>query len=106
MRRILVDHARAKLSEKRGGERRRISLEEGMALSRENSADVLAVEDALLELERRDPRAAEVTERKFFGGMTEVEIAESLGVSRRTVQNDWRVAKAWLRKYLSSRLDD
>ena len=83
-----------------GGDPVRVSLEEGHALSTEKSVDVLAVEEALLELESCDPRAAKVVEMKFYGGMTEVEIAERLGLSRRTVQNEWRMAKAWLRNYI------
>jgi RNA polymerase sigma-70 factor (ECF subfamily) len=101
MRRILVEQARKRDRKKRGGDPERVSLEDGLALSKEKSVDVLAVEEALQELESNDPRAAKVIEMKFFGGMTEVEIAEKLDVSRRTVQNEWRLAKAWLRKFLS-----
>jgi RNA polymerase sigma-70 factor (ECF subfamily) len=103
MRRILVEHARKRDRLKRGRDPERVSLEEGLALSKEKSVDVLAVEEALQELETSDPRAAKVIEMKFFGGMTEVDIAQNLGVSRRTVQNEWRLGKAWLRNFLSDR---
>ena len=103
MRRILVEHARMRGSLKRGGGMERISLDEGFALSKEKSVDVLAVEEALQLFEKTDPRAAKIIELRFFGGLTEVEVAQNMGVSRRTVQNEWRLAKAWLRKFFSER---
>ena len=103
MRRILVEHARRRESQKRGGGMERVSLDEGLALSKEKSVDVLAVEEALQEFEKTDPRAAKIIELRFFGGLTEVEVAENLGISRRTVQNEWRLAKAWLRKFFAER---
>jgi len=101
MRQILVRHAIRKKSLKRGGELERVSLDEGLALSREKTVDILMMEEGLKTLERRDPRSAQVVELRFFGGLKEVDVAEAMGLSRRTVQLEWRHAKAWLRNYLS-----
>lgn len=101
MRQILVRHAIRKKSLKRGGELERVSLDEGLALSREKTVDILMMEEGLKTLERRDPRSAQVVELRFYGGLKEVDVAEAMGLSRRTVQLEWRHAKAWLRNYLS-----
>lgn len=101
MRRILVDHARKKLRDKRGGGRHRITLDEAVALSARRDEDVLAVDEALTELVELDPRQAEIVELRFFGGLTMAEVAESLGVSKRTVEADWTMVRAWLRRKLS-----
>jgi RNA polymerase sigma factor (TIGR02999 family) len=97
MRRILIDHARARVAAKRGGEQWRVSLSvaEGWSPERQ-SEDMLALDEALSKLERNDPRAAKVVELRFFGGLTEDEVAEVLGVSAITVKRDWRAARAWL----------
>ena len=97
MRRILIDHARARVAAKRGGEQWRVSLTavEGWSPARQNE-DMLALDEALSKLERNDPRAAKVVELRFFGGLTEDEVAEVLGVSAITVKRDWRAARAWL----------
>jgi len=101
MRRILVDHARKRASLKRGGDLQRIPLEDRHVFSRERSVDVLAMEEALQGLENEDPRAAEIVSLRFFGGLTEVEVAKKMGLSRRAVQGEWRMAKAWLRSRLN-----
>jgi len=101
MRQILVRHAIRKKSLKRGGGAERVSLDEGLALSREKTMDILMMEEGLRELERRDSRNAQIVELRFYGGLKEVEVAEAMGLSRRTVQQEWRHAKAWLRNYLS-----
>lgn len=101
MRRILVDHARRRLRDKRGGGRQRVELTDDITISRERDADVLAVDEALDKLQSIDPRQAKVVELRFFGGMTVAEVAESLGVSKRTVEADWTHARAWLRRELS-----
>lgn len=101
MRQILVRHAIRRKSLKRGGGFERVSLDEGLALSREKTVDILVMEEGLKELERRDPRSARIVEMRFYGGLKEVEVAEAIGLSRRTVQLEWRHAKAWLRDYLS-----
>jgi RNA polymerase sigma factor (TIGR02999 family) len=97
MRRILVDHARARRAGKRGGDLRRVSLDEGWGISRGGEVEVLALHEALEELAALDERQARVVELRFFGGLGEQEIAAELGVSLRTVEGDWRMARAWLR---------
>jgi len=106
MRRILVDHARAQLSEKRGGTTKDVTLETVPDLSIEKSASLLALEDALLQLAQLDPRQSQVVELRFFGGLTEEEAAVVLGVSTRTVKRDWRLAKAWLYQELNTERTD
>lgn len=101
MRRILVDHARGRKRQKRGGGMRRISLDEELRVSSRNDEDVLAIEDALTRLDTLDPRQAKIIELRFFGGLTVEEVAEVLRVSKRTVESDWTMARAWLRRELS-----
>jgi RNA polymerase sigma factor (TIGR02999 family) len=96
MRRILVDHARARLAAKRGGGRERVPLEEVETASDDSWADVLSLDRALGRLATADERKARVVEMLFFSGMTPPEAAEVLDVSRRTVERDWRYARAWL----------
>lgn len=104
MRRILIDHARAKVTDKRGGEQQRVPLSDldgwHVLTPRE---DLIALDIALAPLERVDPRAARVVELRFFGGLREPEIAEVLGVSVITVKRDWKAARAWLVGRLGSR---
>jgi RNA polymerase sigma-70 factor, ECF subfamily len=97
MRRILIDHARARVAAKRGGEQFRVSLSaiEGWNPVQQ-SEDMLALDEALSKLERADPRAARVVELRFFGGLSEDEVAEVVGVSTITVKRDWKAARAWL----------
>jgi RNA polymerase sigma factor (TIGR02999 family) len=104
MRRILVDYARARVAGKRGGVQQRVTLSSiaddlGAA---PQSEDLLVLDDALSNLERADPRAAQVVELRFFGGLHEEEVAEILGVSVTTVKRDWKVARAWLIDQLQS----
>jgi RNA polymerase sigma factor (TIGR02999 family) len=101
MRRILIDHARAHLSEKRGGSAKDITLDEVPDISAEKSKRLLALEEALLQLAELDCRQSQIVELRFFGGLTEEEAAVVLGVSTRTVKRDWRLAKAWLYQELS-----
>lgn len=100
MRRILIDAARARTSEKRGGDVLCVPLD-GDVLAPERSAELLALDDALNELSIIDPRKSQVVELKYFGGLTEREVAAVLRVSPETVQRDWQVAKAWLLRELS-----
>jgi RNA polymerase sigma factor (TIGR02999 family) len=107
MRDILADHLRRKHSLKRGGHLRRVGEGTAAELSSEGpSADVLAVEEALEDFEREYPRQAEVVTLSFFGGLTAAEIAEVLDLSTRTVERDWRFAKAWLNSRLSQQEAD
>jgi RNA polymerase sigma-70 factor, ECF subfamily len=99
MRRVLVDHARGRMRDKRGGsDCVKIALEEGLGLSTERDADVLALNEALEELGKVDPRQAEIVVMRFFGGLTVEEVAAALDVSKRTVEGEWTMAKAWLRR--------
>jgi RNA polymerase sigma factor (TIGR02999 family) len=100
MRRILVDHARSRQREKRGGGRARVVLDEAVALSPQKDEDVLALDEALERLAQLDPRQAKVVELRFFGGLNVEEVAEALGVSKRTVEGDWTFARAWLSREL------
>lgn len=102
LRRILVDHARAQRADKRGGNQVKISLTEAQEWTESRDEDIVAVEEALLQLEKLQPRAAQVVELRFFGGLTEEEVAEVLGVSPITVKRDWKFARAWLMSQLRS----
>lgn len=101
MRRILVDHARTRTSVKRAGGERALSLDDGLIVSEERSAEVVAVHEALEQLAKFDARKSQIVELRFFGGLTIDETAEVLGVSPGTVMADWTVAKAWLRREIS-----
>jgi RNA polymerase sigma-70 factor, ECF subfamily len=101
MRHILVDHARRRRYQKRGGEARRVSLEEAAAVSREPGAEMIALDDALKLLAELDPRRSRVVELRFFGGLDLKETAAVLGVSPATALRDWNLAKAWLYRQLS-----
>jgi RNA polymerase sigma factor (TIGR02999 family) len=100
MRHIVVDHARASRSAKRGGGRMPISLDETLTLAVDRSSEVVAVDDALEALADVDGRKARVVELRFFAGLNIAEAAEVLKVSPETVRRDWRLAKAWLMKEL------
>ena len=98
MRRILVDHARAHRAEKRGGEREKIEFDEALAPSGEKAVDLIALDDALQDLVTFDERQSRIVELRFFGGLTNEEIGDVLGISPRTIKREWRLAKAWLRR--------
>ena len=100
MRRILVDYARRYRTEKRGAAPRRVSLTDTMLVAEERADTLLAVDEALGELARIDPRLSRVVECRFFAGLTEDETAETLGVTSRTVRRDWTKAKGWLLRTL------
>ena len=101
MRRILVDFARSRDQIKRGGGMQPVSLDEALTLSEDRSAALLDLDEALNELARLDERQSRVVELRFFGGLTEQEIAEVLQVSPRTVNGDWSLARSWLLRELS-----
>ncbi len=97
MRRVLVDSARARQYQKRGGGAFNVTFEEGLAAA-DRSADLVALDDALDALVLQDERKARVVELRFFGGLTNEEIAAALGISTDTVTRDWQMAKLWLRR--------
>ena len=101
MRRVLVDHARAHAAEKRGGAAIRLSTEDVQIPLEERAAGFVALDEALEELAKFDERKAKIVEMRFFGGLTDEEIAEVLGVSTRTVLRDWKTARLWLYRELS-----
>ena len=103
MRRILIDYARGHTREKRGGEQKKVSLDEVFLFSEQQADELLAVDDSLNLLEKMDPRQARVVELRFFAGLSVEEAAEALGVSPKTVKRDWSVAKAWLYADLKER---
>jgi len=96
MRRILVDAARARTADKRGGSSPRVDLHDVPDLSAQRGGEILALEDALQALSQVDPRKVEVIELRFYGGLTVEETAEFLKVSPQTVMRDWNLARAWL----------
>jgi RNA polymerase sigma factor (TIGR02999 family) len=99
MRRILIDHARLRGAQKRGSGQVALSLEHaGALLTDEGSGELLMIDEALDRLSKANPRAAQVVERRFFAGLTLDETAASLGLSTKTVQRDWTLARAWLQK--------
>jgi RNA polymerase sigma-70 factor (ECF subfamily) len=101
MRRILVDHARQHQAAKRGGsDRKRLSITSAEALIKQPELDLLALNEALDELAEMDPQQGRIVELKFFGGLSIEETAEVLGVSHATVERDWKMARAWLRRKL------
>jgi RNA polymerase sigma factor (TIGR02999 family) len=101
MRRILVDFARERISQKRGGEIARLSLDEELVISKGPQPDLVALDDALKALATIDQRKSRVVELRFFGGLDVRETAEVLRVSCETVMRDWKLAKAWLFRELS-----
>jgi RNA polymerase sigma factor (TIGR02999 family) len=102
MRRILTDFARSRHYQKRGGDALRFSFEEKLYVPCEPSRDLVALDDALTALARVDERKSQVVELRFFGGLTVEETAEALKVSEETVKRDWRLAKLWLLRELST----
>ena len=103
MRRILVDHARARLSLKRGAGVRQVSLDEALVVSEGRGEDLVALDDALQALSKTAPRKSQVVELRFFGGLSVEETAEVLAISPATVKREWAMAKAWLRVEISSK---
>jgi RNA polymerase sigma factor (TIGR02999 family) len=102
MRRILVDHARAKHYQKRGGDAVRVTFDEGLVVTNEPTLDFVALDDALEVLAKFDERKSRVIELRFFGGLSVEETAAVLNVSPATVMGDWRLAKAWLQREMGA----
>lgn len=105
MRQILVDHARVRSAAKRGGDLQRVTFVEGLAIGVKPDIEVIELDELLTKLAEMDERMARVVELRTFGGLTGEEIAHVLGVTRRTVQEDWRVARMWLNRKLSGESD-
>jgi RNA polymerase sigma factor (TIGR02999 family) len=101
MRRILVDHARARRFLKRGGGAQQVSLDEALTVRADKGQDLIALDDALTALAAIDARKSEVVELRFFGGLSVAETAEALHVSSDTVMRDWKIAKVWLLRELN-----
>jgi len=101
MRRILVDAARARESEKRGGGALKVNVEEAALLSPERDSSLIALDDALTAFAAVAPRQARLVELRYFGGMSEDEISEILNISPRTIRRDWEFARTWLMRELS-----
>ena len=101
MRQILIERARARAAEKRGGDRARVTLDEGLIATDSDTVDLLVVDAALTRLAEINPRQARLVELRFFGGLTVEESAEALRVSVATVKRDWAVATAWLQREIS-----
>ncbi|MCA9727145.1 MAG: ECF-type sigma factor [Candidatus Eisenbacteria bacterium] len=101
MRQILIDHARRKRAQKRGGAEPKVRLHDHNAISRDSAVDVLWLDEVLDRLAQKSPRMAQVVELRLFAGLAGHEIAEALGVSRKTICGDWQVACLWLRAELA-----
>jgi len=102
MRRVLINYARERSAAKRGGGAERVSLTLAEGVAESPAVDVVALHEALEQLEAIDPRKSRIVELKFFGGLTTVEAADVLQVSHATVERDWKLARAWLYDLLSS----
>jgi RNA polymerase sigma factor (TIGR02999 family) len=102
MRRILVDYARSHARAKRGGDVLKVPLDGAALVSRERAAEIVSLDDALKRLAAIDPRKSQVVELRFFGGLSTEEAVEVLEVSPRTVEREWRLAKAWLRREIGN----
>lgn len=103
MRRLLVDHARTKRRVKRGGnDRQQVSLDEAMYLTNEKSGELILLDEALSRLQTIEPRQSRVVELRYFGGLTNEEVAEILKISANTVMRDWSLARAWLYREMKS----
>ncbi|MDX1979436.1 MAG: sigma-70 family RNA polymerase sigma factor [Bryobacteraceae bacterium] len=103
MRHILVDHARERKAAKRAGDKQKVELHADLVLSEDRLEELLEIDDALARLSDFDPRQARIVELRFFGGLTEQEIADHLDVSVRTVSREWSMARAWLHGELQAR---
>lgn len=101
MRNVLVDHARRRLNRKHGGDLLRVSLTHAAFEPDQSNPEIIALHDALNELAKLDPRQSQIVELRFFGGLTEAEIAHVLDLSERQVRRDWSVARAWLYRELN-----
>lgn len=106
MRQVLIDHARGKARVKRGGEVCRVTMNEAVTPITDTDPELLDLDEALHKLAAMDERQSRIVELRFFGGMTVEEVAHVVGVSKTTVENEWRMARAWLRRELTSETDN
>jgi len=102
IRKVLVDHARRRKAAKRGGGRPKTIVDCDRLMAKPLGVDLLALDEAMNALAERSPRQATVVELRFFGGLAVPEVAESVGVSERTVKEDWRAARAWLKQFMEA----
>ncbi len=102
MRRVLVDYARARNANMRGGDLKRVELDEGLFITQQSSGEVLALHDALDQLAKVNPRQAKVVELRYFGGLSVEEIGAIMNLSPRSVKRDWALARLWLFKQIQS----
>jgi RNA polymerase sigma-70 factor, ECF subfamily len=105
MRRILVDHARSHLAEKRGSGAAKVPLDDAFGMTRERPGNLLALDESLSRLAQVDPRQGQIVELRVFAGLSVEEAAELLGISLATVKRDWRMAKAWLSQEIEKSRD-
>lgn len=103
MRRILVDHARAKYAAKRPSSHQKVDLDEALMISNQDLEQIMSIDEALSRLALRDMRQSRVVELRYFGGLTTEEVAEVMGISINTVKRDWSVARAWLHGELAEK---
>ncbi|HZJ42533.1 MAG TPA: sigma-70 family RNA polymerase sigma factor [Pyrinomonadaceae bacterium] len=106
MRRILIDHARSHAYAKRGGGQQKVSLDETATLQVARAAALISLDDALQSLAKIDQRRSQVVELRYFGGLSNEEIAQALGISPNTVTRDWNMARAWLYQQLAGSTTD
>ena len=102
MRHVLVDHARGRSRDKRGGAAQKVSLEEAVSFAKKQEVDLLALDEAMRELAAMDAQQSRIVELRFFGGLTIEETAVVLHISPATVKREWRIAKAWLLNRMSN----
>ena len=102
MRNILIDHARKYSCAKRGAGARKVRLDEAATMPEQRAAELVALDDALVELAAVDPRKSQIVELRFFGGLNIEETAEVMSISSATVQREWRAARAWLQRVMSA----
>jgi RNA polymerase sigma factor (TIGR02999 family) len=102
MRRILLDYAKGRRREKRGGGAAQVTLDEALVVGGDRSSDLIEIDEVLTRLEKLDERQAKVVELRFFGGLSVEETAEAMGISEPTVKREWAMARAWLHRELAS----
>lgn len=106
MRQILIEHARQQLTAKRGNRSEHIDVAEAVFLSSEASQEMIILDEVLMKLAKLDERKARIVEYRYFGGFTLEEVADLLGVSQSTVEREWRLARAWLRREMTTADED